>query len=63
MVPGGVALETLARGRELNQGQKGAQNKPPTCKETWQAGGEVSAAREEGAPRWPLGAQKDSAHP
>lgn len=48
MVPGGVALETLARGRELNQGQKGAQNKPPTCKETWQAGGEVSAAREGG---------------
>ena len=28
--------------------EKGAQNKPPTCKETWQAGGEVSAAREGG---------------
>ena len=48
MVPGGVALETLARDRELNQGQKGAQNQPATCEETWQVGGEVSAASEGG---------------
>lgn len=33
IVPGGVALETLAQGRELNPGQKGEQNKPPTCRD------------------------------